>query len=188
MSEIVGRSAYVIAIAGVVALVAIVLFFAVGQPFGTINDLSAVVETLALAPVMFGFYELGGRTPITAARVSLVSGVAAVLVWSIVQVAMVLGLVTFDYVRPAIGGFAIEAVALIVIGAWLSGANLLAGPWLPGRLRWLGAMAGFGFALLGLGLLLGGLKHTLTYLGGVGYQLLFPLWGLLLGRVLDRRS
>ena len=36
------------AIAGGIALVAIVLFFSIGQPFGTINDIALVVMTLSL--------------------------------------------------------------------------------------------------------------------------------------------
>jgi predicted outer membrane lipoprotein len=33
-------------------------------------------------------------------------------------------------------------------------------------------------------MLLGGVNHPLTYLGGIGYQLLFPAWAYLLGRLL----
>jgi hypothetical protein len=47
---------YIIALAGVLALIAIVA--APGTPF----VLAVVVMVLGLAPVMLGFYELGGRT------------------------------------------------------------------------------------------------------------------------------
>ncbi len=105
------------AVAGLVALVMITLFFSVGQPFGTLNDVSLLVMTLAIAPVMLAFYELGGRTPIGPARISLAAGVAAVLVWPIVQAAMIVGVVQIDYDRGATDAFAIEAIALIIIGA-----------------------------------------------------------------------
>jgi hypothetical protein len=36
--------------------------------------------------------------------------------------------------------------------------------------------------LSGVGLLLGGASHPLTYLGGIGYTFLFPIWGLVMGR------
>jgi hypothetical protein len=176
------RAALVVAIAGVVGLVTITLFFAIGQPFGTLNDLSLLVMTLALAPVMLGFYELGGRTPLTPARLSLAAGIGAVVVWSIAQLAMILGLVSFDYERGATGAFALEAVMLLVIGAWLTGAPLLAGSWLTAVLRWLGAVCGVGYIVFAGGLLLGGVNHPLTYLGGVGYQIMFPIWAFLLGR------
>jgi hypothetical protein len=69
----------------------------------------------------------------------------------------------------------------MVIGLWIAGANLLAGPWLNG-VRWFGLAAGLGFVLLPLGMLLGGLDHPLTYGGGVGYSLVFPVWSWLIGR------
>jgi hypothetical protein len=176
------RAALVVAIAGLVGLVTITLFFAVGQPFGTLNDLSLLVMTLALAPVMLGFYEFGGRTPLTPARLSLAAGIGAVVVWSIAQLAMILGLVNFDYDHGATGAFALEAVMLLIIGAWLTGAPLLAGSWLTTVLRWLGALCGAGFVVFAAGLLLGGVNHPLTYLGGVGYQIAFPIWAFLLSR------
>ena len=174
---------YVVAVAGLVALVTISLFFAVGQPFGTLNDLSLLVMTLALAPVMVGCYELGGRTPLTPARLSLAVGIAAIAIWSIVQAAMIAGLVTFDYESGATGAFAVEAVALLVIGAWLVGAPVLADPWMTALCRVFGVVSGVGFIVFGVGLLAGGVSHPLTYLGGIGYQVAFPIWGLLMGRL-----
>jgi hypothetical protein len=173
---------YIIAAAGLVAAIAIGLFFSIGQPWGTLNDLALLVMTLALAPVMLGAYELGGRTPLMPARLSLASGLGAIILWSLVQVAMVAGVVSFDYGAPATGSFAISSVLEIAIGAWLIGAPLLAGPWLPTIHRLVGTLSGIGWVLLGLGLLLGGVNHPLTYIGGIGYQLLFPVWGLLMGR------
>ncbi|HEY8869290.1 MAG TPA: hypothetical protein VIM30_07850 [Candidatus Limnocylindrales bacterium] len=169
---------------GLLALITIALFFAVGQPFGTLNDLSLLVMTLAIAPIMLGFYELGGRTPIGLARLSLAGGIGAVVVWSIVQTAMIVGVLSFDYGRPAIGAYALESIALLVIGAWLAGANPLAGPWLRPVPRWLGMLSGLGFIGVGVGLILGGITHPLTYIGGIGYQVLFPLWAVLIGRTL----
>src|SRR6266498_1174451 len=96
-------AAYVVAASGALALVTISLFFAIGKPFGTLNDLSLLVMTVALAPVMIGFYELGGRTPLALARLSLTVALGAVAVWSIVQLAMIAGLVSFDYEHAATG-------------------------------------------------------------------------------------
>jgi hypothetical protein len=178
------QAAYLITIAGLVALAAIGLFFAGIAAFGPVNDLALLVMTLALGPVMLAFYELGGRTPIGLARLALTSGIAAVVGWSVLQALMIGGAVTFDYERRATGAFAAEAIAVLVIGMWLAGANLLAGAWLLPLARWPGVVAGIGFILFGLGLLVGGVSHPLTYAGGIGYQILFPIWGLVLGRLL----
>jgi hypothetical protein len=173
---------YVVAGAGLVAAVTIGLFFPIGQPWGTINDAALAVMTLALAPVMLASYELGGRTPLLPARLALAGGIASILAWCFVQAAMILGFVAFDYTNGATGAFAVESILVMLIGAWLIGAPLLAGPWLPSLHRWLGVVSGLGFIGLGLGLLLGGTTHPLTYLGGVGYQLAFPVWGYLMAR------
>lgn len=181
------RSATVAGVAGLIAFGLIILFFTVGQPFGTLNDLALLVMTLAIGPVMLGFYELGGRTPLVPARLALASGLGAIAIWSIAQAAMIAGFVSFEYDRAATGAFAVEAVTEILIGGWLAGAPLLAGPWLPTPLRWLGAACGVGFIVFGIGQLLGGVYHPLTILGGLGYQIAFPIWALLIGRLLARR-
>ena len=179
----------VVAVAGLVAIVAIALFFGrAGDAFGTLNDASLLVMTLALAPVMAGFYELGGRAPLTPARASLAAGIAAVLAWSAVQALLLLGAVQFAYDQPARGAFAVEAVAVAIIGLWIAGADLLAGPWLPLRVRWGGILTGVGFVVFGAGLLLGGAFHLFTIIGGVPYQLLLPLWAFRLVGVFRSES
>jgi hypothetical protein len=181
-------AARVAAVAGGVALVLLILFYVVGQPFGTLNDLALIVETLAIAPMMLGSYELGGVTPLWPARLSLAGGIGACLVWAAMHAGFVLGLVSFDYTTAATGAFLVENVALIAIGLWLTGAPPLAGPWMPNRLRWLGALAGLGFVLNGLGLILGGMSHPLAWVGGLGYLVLFPIWAWLMAGVFSARA
>lgn len=176
------------AIAGVVAAVAIGLFLWLGQPFGTINDVALVVMTLSLGPVMLAHYELGGVVPLLPARLSLGAGVAAAAGWSLLQLAMVLGLVTFDYAVAATGAFALSCLLQIVVGLWIGGASLLAGRWLPIGVRALGIVAGAGTALTAAGLLLGGTAHPLSAIGGVGYVLVLPVWAYLLGRVFAAKA
>jgi hypothetical protein len=178
-------AAYMVAGAAVVGLVTIGLFLWIGQPWGTINDLALLVMTQALAPLMLAFYELGGWTPTPLARLAQASGWLAVLTWSVSQVLMIAGVVTFDYRHAATGLFALQTVALIVIGLWVAGANLLAGPWLS-WVRWLGVLCGLGFVVLGIGLLAGGVDHPVTFLGGTGYELILPIWAFLMARLLGR--
>ncbi|MEZ0240667.1 MAG: hypothetical protein ACAH65_07715 [Chloroflexota bacterium] len=181
------RAASVAGAAGLISTVMTALYFTVGQPFGTLNDIALLVMTLALAPVMLGFYELGGRTPLLPARLALASGIGAIVTWSIAQLVFI-SQFTFDYQHPVTGALAVEAVMLIAIGSWLTGAPLLAGPWLTMPLRWLGAVCGVAFVLLGAGLLIGGGFHPLSLVGGLVYQLAFPVWALLIGRLLARRA
>lgn len=181
-------AALVAAIAGVVALVAIGLFFAIGQAFGTINDVALLVMTLALLPMMLAHYELGGVVPLWPARLSLAGAGFAVVAWAIVQGAMIVGIVTFDYEHGATGAFAALCVLQALIGLWIAGASLLAGRWLPTLVRTLGIVAGVGTVVMAAGLLRSGVNDTLTYVGGIGYQVVLPLWAYLLGRVFRDRA
>jgi len=174
-------AAYVVAAAGLVAAVTIILFFAIGQPWGTLNDTALLVLTAAIPVLMLAFWELGGLTPTPLALAAQISGWTAVVIWCMVQALMIAGTLTFDYDAAATGGLAIEAVALIVIGLWIAGANLLAGSWLN-SIRSFGVAAGLGFVILPIGLIMGGVDHPLTYAGGVGYSIVLPVWAFLMGR------
>ena len=177
-------AAYVIAAAGLLAAVTIALFFAIGQPWGTLNDVALLLMTAALPVLMLAFWELGGLTPTPLALVAQVSGWIAVAVWCAVQALMIVGFVSFNYEDAATGGLAVEAIALVVIGLWIAGANLLAGTWLN-TIRWFGLLSGLGFVLLPIGLIMGGVDHPLTYAGGVGYSIAFPVWAFLMARHLQ---
>jgi hypothetical protein len=180
-------AAYAAAAAGLVAAVTIALFFAIGQPWGTVNDVALLIMTAAIPVLMVAFWELGGLTPTPLALAAQVTGWLAAVAWCVVQALMIVGVLAFDYEHAASGGLLVEAVALIVIGLWIAGANLLAGPWLN-AIRWFGVAAGLGFALLPVGLIAGGVDHPLTYAGGVGYSIVFPVWAFLMGRHLSAIS
>ena len=176
------------AIAGFVALVTIGLFYWIGQPWGTINDIAYLVMFLSLGPVMLAHYELGGVVPLAPARLSLIGAIAAVAAWSVVQLAFIVGIVNFDYAHAATGAFAISSVLQIALGLWIAGASLLAGRWLPTPVRALGIVAGVGTVLMSVGFLLGGLGHPMALGGGIGYGLVLPIWAFLLGRVFQARA
>jgi hypothetical protein len=175
-------AAYIAAVAAVIGLVTISLFFWIGQPWGAINDVAILVMTAAVAPLMLAFWELGGWTPTPLALLAQTAGWLAVATWVVVHALFILGALTFDYAAPATDGLAIESVAQIVIGLWIAGASLLAGAWLGGQ-RWLGLVTGVGWALVGVGLLAGGMNHPLSFAGGIGYLLVFPAWAFLMGRL-----
>ena len=174
---------YIVAGSGAVGLVAIALFFSVGQPWGTLNDISLLVMFAAVAPLMLSFYELGGRTPTALAQLAQSVGWIATIVFCSTQALLIGGFVVFDYYHGATGAFAVGTLAWAYIGAWVAGANLLAGPWLN-WIRWLGVIAGVGGLVMAFGLLVGGVDTGWTYLGGVGYQVVLPIWAFLMARLL----
>jgi hypothetical protein len=182
------RGASIVAIAGVVAIGTLALFFVVGQPFGTINDLTLLAMSVALLPVMLAHYQLGGVVPLWPARLSLAGAALVVVAWSITQIALILGVAAYDYDHAATGVFGLNSALLALIGLWIAGASLFAGPWLPRTTRVLGIVAGVGTLLMSIGLLLGGGNHPLTWVGGVGYQFVLPAWAFLLSRVFGRSA
>ena len=175
---------WVIGAAGLVALVSILLFIWIGQPFGLFNDLARIVMTAAIPFLMLAFWELGGLTPTPLALLAQVTGWLACATWCITHVLWLAGVVTIDYETSATGAYAVEAIAVIVVGLWIAGANLLAGPWHTGP-RGLGIVVGVGVVLAGIGMLVAGSVGTLV-VGGVGYLVLLPIWGLLMSRFLGR--
>jgi hypothetical protein len=178
-------AAYLVAGAGFAAALSSGLLVWLGDPWGTVVDVAMLVMTLAIAPLMLAFYELGGWTPTPLARAAQALGWIAALTWSVLQVLHIAGAVTLDFESPARGASAVWAAALLAIGSWVAGANLLAGPWL-GRVRWAGVVSGSGVAALGIGLLLGGENQLLTYVGGILYQFGIPIWALLMAGALGR--
>lgn len=173
-------AALISAIAGALGLVAIALFFTVGEPFGAVNDALGLVMILALAWVMLAHYELGGVVPLWPARLSLGGALLAVAAWSVLQVAFVLRILNVDVNVPAVGGWQVQMVVQAVIGLWIAGASLLAGRWLPSSVRTLGIVTGAGVVVMAVGIIRGGYPDVLTSIGGVGYQIALPLWAWLL--------
>ena len=179
--------ACVVGAAGIVALVTIGLFLSIGQPWGTVNDLALIAMTAAIPFLMLAFWELGGLTPTPLARLAQITGWLAAAVWCVTHLLFVLGVIEIDYSMPATGAYAVEALALIVIGLWIAGANLLAGPWLS-AFRWFGVAAGLGVVLFAVGTLVGNKDSALVYVGGVFYLAVLPLWGLGMAFYLARMS
>jgi hypothetical protein len=163
--------------AGIVALATTLLFLGSGQPWGTIAYVALTIMTGAIPFVMLAFWELGGLTPTPLARLAQVTGWVAAGVWCVTSLLSLLGVMDVDTTVPATGAYAIQSVALIVIGLWIAGANLLAGPWLN-ALRWVGVASGLGVAVFAAGTLLTDKDSALIYAGAIWYLPMLPLWAL----------
>lgn len=126
--------------------------------------------------------------PLWPARLSLGGAMLVVAAWAVLQVAFILGwLHVTDVQQAATGGWAIQAGLLALVGLWIAGASLLAGAWLPLGVRSLGIVTGIGLVVMGYGLIQGGYSNLWANAGGTGFQVVLPVWALLLGRVLRAR-
>lgn len=176
---------YVVAAAGVVGLVSIGLTLGLGEAWSPLNDAALLVMTAAVAPLMLAYYELGGATPLRLAQLAQILGWLSVTTWCVVQVLQMTGAVPREPGAAAFGPALLAAVALMYVGAWIAGANLLAGPWLTSA-RPVGTLAGLATVFFGAGLLVGGVNSPFTSAGAIGYVTVLPLWAFLVARLLAR--
>jgi Domain of unknown function (DUF4386) len=172
-----GWSAYVSAIATILGFATLIAFFALGNPYGTLNDVCSILIVLSAVPVVFALYRLHRPSNPMAGLLALVMGFIAILAVTVFQIILILTAKTFgDTVTTAYGFF---GVSLMIYGCLA-----LADKILPRGLAWFGILAGVGYVLVITGFILGGENHPLTSLGGLVAIVAFPTWAIWLGRLL----
>jgi hypothetical protein len=171
-----GWSSYVSAGSTIIGFVMLIAFFIVGEPYGTINDISSVVIALSAIPVLFALYQLHRSAAPIASLAALIIGVLAALSAAGFQTIFIVTRKTYgDTVTMSYGFF---GVSLIMLSYLALGDKML-----PRRLAWFGIIAGMGYALVITGFILGGPNHPLTYIGGLASIIGYPTWAIWLGRL-----
>jgi hypothetical protein len=176
----VGWSAYVSAAANILGFVTLIAFFAVGEPFGVINDLTTVILALSMVPLAFVLHRLHQRTAPRLSVGAFVFGIFAMVSAAVLQALLVLGRVRFELTLVAV------PVAFGVIGLWLVLNSYLGrnSGTLPSGLIWIGIIAGSALVLVLVGVLLGGPQHPLAAVGGLTAVICYPVWAIWFGRLL----
>lgn len=187
-SGVTGGLALAVAVVTVLATLSLGLLFAVGQPFGSLNDAGTGLEavlTALLAWLLLAQYRAASPVLGTLALLTAVLG-AAVTVWgSYLVISGRTGFVLAGLYSTF--GFGLQ-------GLWLAGLSLAAlqGADWPRGLAWLGLAAG---AIMAIGLLClpgiaaridsftGAPWHVyLGFMGWLGWTLLLPAWAIGLWR------
>ncbi|SRR5258707_15515046 len=180
LSGYAGWSALVSAIASILGLVTLIVFFSLGEPWGTINDISSVVQALSILPVLLVLYRLQrDEAPFISLAVFGI-GVFGMLIAIVFQSLLIIRVITFAQtavVSPV--AFGLLGIPLLWYGyrAYASGT-------LPRGLALLSMLAGAGFVALIIGVILGGQEHPLTAIGGLIAGVCYPVWAVWLGRIL----
>jgi hypothetical protein len=176
----IGWSAYVSAAANILGFVTLLAFFAVGEPFGVINDLTTVILGLSMVPLAFVLHKRHQRAAPRLSFGTFVIGVLAMVSAAVLQALLVLGLVRFELTLVAV------PIAFGVIGVWLVLNSYLgrSSGTLPKGLIRVGIAAGGGFVLVTIGVLLGGPQHPLAAVGGLTAVICYPVWAVWFGRLL----
>lgn len=175
-----GWSAYLSAAATIVGFATLIMFFSVGEPFGTANDISSVILASALLPLALAWYLIQRDDAPILSLIALIIGVCAMLSAGILQILLVFRVVQFELTRVAV------PAAFAVVGAWLllNSCLALASRTLPSGLAWMGVVAGMGYVLVIVGFLLGGQRHPLTAGGGLTAVIGYPIWAIWIGGLL----
>lgn len=182
---------------GIVGVVLLILFFTVGEPFGTWNDLTSLLWTVTLLPVVFNFYRLGagqGNPWRIFATVTGLLGLTAVFILQILLVLKVISIWQQTYfITAAYGAIGVWMIILSRIGHNESVISTgLAG---------FGIAIGIGWILATVGIWIGGFPPAdsvssmsdmsqFNVLTIVGVSLIFlgyfvqPIWAIWLGRLL----
>lgn len=180
LSRYAGWSAIVSAIATILGLATLIMFFTLGQPWGAINDITSVVLALSSLPVLLALYRLHRRDAPTISLVAFFIGVIAMLVAVAFQTLLVLGVIAFVQTAVIVpAAFGLFGVSLILFGYCASASGTLSR-----RLVLLGIVAGSGYIATIAGFLIGGEQHPLTAIGGLIAVLCYPIWAVSFGRLL----
>lgn len=163
LAALAGSSALLAAVATVVGAVFLGLFFARGQPWGTLNDLASIVMMLATIPValfLAGFTgESGGQAT---SMPILVVGLVGMVGASVAQGLLVARVRTYQQLLPWTLGFG------AVVGAWyllIGFTGRLAG--MPELMADLAIASGLGYLAIGYGFWRGNERHPLSIAGGL---------------------
>ena len=190
MIQITGWAAYVSAAASIIGFITIIIFFMIGQPWGSINDFTgSVVLGLSVIFLVWGLHSLMPARQPALNTLALVIGIIGGLGMAVAGAAVLLktfGVITFPEPRPGSGPYGLGTYAPMVLGAWLILFNGLAltGGKLPSVLSWIGVAAGIGFVVTLIGFISSGPESPITAIGGLLTAIGYPVWAIWLGRLL----
>jgi hypothetical protein len=175
-----GWTAYANAGLTIANIVTIMIFFSAGGFWGRLNDGVSVLWALSFIPLAIVLYRV--NTPVNgpASLLAAVIGIAAMLVFAVLQILLVMKQVTFEQTVATV----LTTTGIIGLSLVLNGLLARAGETLPAGLVWLTLAFGLGFVLGGIGFWIGGPQHPLAMVGFLVTALIGPVWAIWLGRLL----
>jgi hypothetical protein len=188
-SSTIGGVAIAVGIAGLLSLAFIVLFFTVGQPFGTLNDVCIGLTAILSAVLVWMLYpEYHAQLPLLSQATLVIAMLGAILV--VIGSALAISGASSWFLSGLY-----MAAGNAMIGLWLLGLSYsaLQDYSLPHNLIIFGFVSG---VVMGLGLVaifgifrgLDSQEYELTvfnffwWTSSLGYRVLYPTWCILLGR------
>lgn len=175
-----GWLAYFNATIFLISLVALMLFFSIGGFWGTINDSLSILWMLSYIPIAVAFFQINRsvNTPISLA--SSIIGIAAAIVFVILQTLLVLSIVRFEQTFTAV----LTMTALLGLFVLIHALLARAGHTLPAGLTWVMIIYGIASMIGAVGFQLGGEQHPLAMIGLLLNAISGLIWVIWFGRLL----
>ena len=173
-------SAFVSAVATILGVVTLLMFFGHGEPWGAINDVTSIVLAVSLLPVLLLLHRLHMRDAPVVSLAACAIGALGLIVVIVLQGLLVLRVISFAHTAIAVPlAFGLFGAALIVYGYLACSQESL-----PPGMGWLGIIAGAGYVTVIAGFLLGGEQHPLAAIGGLTASICYPIWAIWFGYLL----
>lgn len=159
-----------------------ILFFTVGAPFGTVNDVFSVIQAILLIAVAVAFHQIVRTEAPTLSLAAAAIGILGMLVIAILQSLLVVGVLPYEQVGRTV------IAASGGIGIWLILANYGAVRYalVSKGLAAVGMIVGVGYLALVVGFGAGGLESPLFFIGSMAAYYGYPIWAIWLGRAHSR--
>ena len=151
-----GWAAVIAAVATVVGAVLLGLFFAKGQPWGTLNDIASIVLMAATIPVALEVANLGAGSELWP-----IVGITGMVGAIVAQGLLVLRVRSYPELLPYTLG------AGAIVGLWYLEVAFGGSEMLGADLGILAALSGAGYIALGYGFWRGNERHPLSIAGGL---------------------
>jgi hypothetical protein len=164
--DLVGWSALLAVVATVAGALCLVLFFAKGQPWGTLNDIASVVLMLATIPVAVALGRLGeGPFGLLAWLVTAI-GIVGMAGAAGAQVLLLARAGTYQQLLPwTLGSGAVVGVWYVLVG--LLGLEFVTTRSYPPLLVALAVASGIGFIGMGYRFWRGSERHPVSIVAGI---------------------
>jgi hypothetical protein len=178
--RIAGWSAYFNAAVFLLSLVALMLFFSVGGFWGTINDSLSIIWMLSYIPLAVAFFQINRSVNAPISLTSSIIGIAAAIVFAVLQSLLVLGMVRFEQTFTAV----LTLTSLVGLFVLIHALLARSGHTLPAGLTWVMIVYGIASIIGAVGFQIGGEQHPLAMIGLLLTAISGLIWVIYFGRLL----
>jgi hypothetical protein len=178
--QIAGWSAVINGITSIASTVTLILMFTVAAFFGPVNDAISVIWCLTFIPIAVLFYRLHQPVNATLGLVAAVAGIAAMMVFAVAQMLLVLRVVTFEQSL----GLVLSMGAVIGLWGLLNGIIARSGGTLPPAMIWLLIVFGISYMITAVGWYQSGPENPLVATGFLIGAIAGPVWAIWLGKII----